>query len=76
MKAKTVRGPRAHEERVTGCTGQVQRSGQRAHCFEMGPSTLPPLERAHGMDGKTRDRRELLLRETRSVAERFELRAK
>jgi hypothetical protein len=42
----------------------------------MGPATLPSLERAHGMGGKTRDRRELLLRETRSVAERFELRAK
>jgi hypothetical protein len=42
----------------------------------MGPSTLPPLERAHGMDGKTRDRRELLLRESCGVTERFEPRTK
>ena len=42
----------------------------------MGPPTLPALERAHGMDRKARNRRELLLREARSVAERFELRTK
>jgi RNA polymerase sigma-70 factor (ECF subfamily) len=42
----------------------------------MGPPSFPALQRAHGMDRKARNRRELLLREARSLAERFELRAK
>jgi hypothetical protein len=42
----------------------------------MGPAALSTLEGAHGMNGKTRDRRELLLGETCGVAERFEPRTK
>ena len=42
----------------------------------MGPPSLPALRRAYRMDGKARNRRELLLSEPRSLAERFELRAK
>ena len=70
------RCPRARQERVTGRTGQVKRRGQRAHGLDMGPPSFPALQRAHGMDRQARNRRELLLREARSLAERFELRAK
>jgi len=42
----------------------------------MGPASFPALQRAHGMDRKARNRRELVLCEARSLAERFELRAK
>ena len=55
---------------------QVQRRGERAHRVDMGPPSLPALQRTHRMDGKARNRRELLLGEPRSLAERFELRAK
>ena len=41
----------------------------------MGPPAFPALQRAHGMDGQARNRRELLLGEARRFAERFELRA-
>jgi hypothetical protein len=44
--------------------------------FDMGPPSLPALQRAHCMDRKARNRREFLLREARSLVERFELRAK
>ena len=70
------RCPRAAEKRVTGRTRQVERRGQRAHGLDMRPPSLPALQRAHGMDRKARNRRELLLREARSLAERLELRAK
>ena len=70
------RCPRALEERVTGRTGQVECRRQRAHGVDVGPSPLPALQRAHGMNRQTRNRRELLLREARGLAERFELRAK
>ena len=68
--------PRAPDERVTGRARQVKRRGQRAHGLDMGPPSFPALQRAHGMDRQARNRRELLLREARSLAERFELRAK
>ena len=42
----------------------------------MRPPSFPALQRAHGMDRQARNRRELLLREARSLAERLELRAK
>ena len=70
------RRPRARQERVTGRTSQVECRGQRAHGLDVGPPSFPALQRAHGMDRKARNRRELLLREARSLAERFELRAK
>ena len=70
------RRPRARKERVTGRTGQVESRGQRTHGLDMGPPPFPALQRAHGMDRQARNRRELLLREARSLAERFELRAK
>jgi hypothetical protein len=69
------RRPRAREERVTGRTGQVKSRGQRAHGLDMGPASLPALERAHGMDGQARNRCELFLRVARRL-ERFELRTK
>jgi len=37
---------------------------------------FPALERAHGMDRQTRNRRELFLREARRFPEPLELRAK
>ena len=57
-------------------TRQVECRGQRAHGLDMGPPSFPALQRAHGMDRQARNRRELLLREARRLAERFELRAK
>ena len=70
------RRPRAPKERVTGRAGQVECRGQRAHGLDMGPPSFPALQRAHGMDRQARNRRELLLREARRLAERLELRAK
>jgi hypothetical protein len=70
------RCPRARNERVTRCTSQVKCRGQRAHGLDMGPPSFPALQRAHGLGRQTRNRRELLLREARSLAERFELGAK
>ena len=70
------RRARARKQRVTGRTSQVECRGQRAHGFDMGPPAFPALQRAHGMDRQARNRRELLLREARSLAERLELRAK
>ena len=69
------RRARASKERVTGRTGQVERRGQRAHGLDMRPPAFPALQRAHGMDRQARNRRELLLREARRLAERLELRA-
>ena len=70
------RRPRASKERVTGRTRQVKSRGQRTHGLDMGPPSFPALQRAHGMDRQARNRRELLLREARRLAERLELRAK
>ncbi len=70
------RRPRAREERVAGCGIQIEGRGQRAHGLDMRPPTFPALQRADGVHRKTGDRRELLLRETRSLAERLELPAK
>jgi hypothetical protein len=42
----------------------------------MRPASFPALQRAHGMNRQARNRRELLLREAGSLAERLELRAK
>ena len=42
----------------------------------MRPPPFAALQRAHGMDRQAGNRRELLLREARRLAERFELRAK
>ena len=69
------RCPRAFEERVTSRTSQVESRRQRAHGLDVGPSSLPALQRTHGMDRQARNRRELLLREACGLAERFELRA-
>ena len=68
--------PRARQERVTPRTGQVKRRGQRADGFDVRSPSFPALQRAHGMRRQTRDRRELFLREARSLAERLELRPK
>ena len=65
--------PRAPKERVTGRASQVQCCAQGAHGLDMGPPSFPALQRAHGMDRKARNRRELLLRESRRLAERPEL---
>src|SRR4029450_13195365 len=65
-----------HNERVAGSTSQVERGRQRAHGIDMRPPSSPALQRAHGMDRKASNRRELLLRAARSLAERFELIAK
>jgi len=70
------RRPRAPNERVTGRTSQVQCPAQRAHGLDMGPASFPALQRAHGMNRKARNRRELFLRVARSLAERLELRPK
>ncbi len=70
------RRARARKQRVTGGTIQIEGRGQRAHRFDVRPAAFPPLQRADGVDRKTCNRRELLLRETRSLAERLELRAK
>jgi hypothetical protein len=66
------RCPRAPQERVTGRASQVECCGQRAHGLDMGPPSFPALQRAHGMDRKARNRRKLLLREARSLAECFQ----
>ena len=66
---------RAREKRVTSCTGQIKSRGQRAHGLDMGPPSFPALQGAHGVDRQARNRRQFLLRETRGLAERFELRA-
>ena len=50
-----------------------QRRGQRAHSFDMWPPSFPALQRAHRMDGQTRNRCEFLLREARSLAKPLEL---
>ena len=70
------RRARAPKQRVAGRAGQVERRGQRAHGLDVGAPALPALQRADGMDRQARNRRELLLREARRLAERFELRAK
>ena len=70
------RSPRASNERVAGRTSQVKGRRQRAHSLDMGPPSFPALQRTHGMDRQARNRRELFLREARSLAERFELRPK
>ena len=70
------RGPRAREERVTSRAGQIKRRGQRAHGVDVRPPSFPALQRTHAVNRQARDRRELLLRVARSLAKRFELRAK
>jgi hypothetical protein len=42
----------------------------------MGPSPFAALQRAHGMDRQSCNRRELVLREARGFAQRFQARAK
>ena len=42
----------------------------------MGPASLPPLQRAHGMDRQAGNGREFSLREAGGLAERLELGAK
>ena len=68
------RWSRAPEKRVTGRTGQVECGRQRAYGFDMRPPPFAALQRAHGMDRQPRNRRELLLREARRVAECLQLR--
>ena len=67
------RCPSARKERVTSHTSQIERRGQRAHGFDMGPPSFPALQRAHRMDGQARNRCEFLLREARSLAKRLEM---
>ena len=71
-----IRWARASEERVTGLRRQVESRGQRTHGLDMRPPAFPALQRAHGMDREPRNGRELLLGESRRLAERLELRAK
>jgi hypothetical protein len=54
---------------------QVAGRGQRACGLNVG-RRRSPLQCAHRMDREARNRGELLLREARRLAERFELRAK
>jgi hypothetical protein len=67
--------PRARKERLTGRTAQVKSRGQGSYGLDVRPTSLPAFERAHAMNRKTRNRRELLLREAGSLAETFQLRA-
>ena len=68
--AASLAGARAIcEERVTCPSSQVERRRQRAHGLDVGSPSFPALQRAHGMDRKTRNRRELLLREACGLAE-------
>ena len=69
------RCPCARKQRLTGRFGQIERRRERAHGLELGPPPFATLERAHGMDRQPRNRRELLLSETGSLAERLELTA-
>jgi len=67
--------PCACQECVTGRIRQIKSCRQRTHGLDLGPPSFAALERAHGMDRQPRNRRELLLSETGSLAERLELTA-
>jgi hypothetical protein len=73
LEAAAARRRSVHRPRRTG---QIKSRGQRAHGFDVGPPAFPAFQRAHGMNRESGNRRELLLREARSLAERFEVRAK
>jgi hypothetical protein len=64
------------KERIARRTREVERRRQRADGVDVGPTSLSPLQRAHGMHRQARNGREFLLRETRRLTERFELPAK
>ena len=67
--------PCSRQERVTGRIRQIKSRGQRTHGLDLGTPSFAALERAHGMDRQPRNRRELLLSEPGSLAERLELTA-
>jgi len=70
------RRPCAANKRVADRTSEVERRGQCAQRFALGPAALPAFERAHRMHGQTGDRRKLFLCVAGRFAERFELRSK
>jgi hypothetical protein len=70
------RNARHRNQIVTDCARQIQRRAKRAHGFELRPAPLPALEGADRMHRQPGDGRQLLLREPRSLSERFELRTK
>jgi hypothetical protein len=70
------RRSRAAHEGVQRRAGQVKSRRQRAHGLDMRPPSFPALQRTHRVNREAGNRRKFLLRETRSLAERFELRPK
>ena len=56
----------ADQERITCCTRQIERRGERPDGLDLGPPPVLALQRAHGMHRQARDRRQLLLREARA----------
>jgi hypothetical protein len=67
---------RASQEVVTVRTRQIHGGRERPDGLGVWLPPFATLERTHGMNRKSRNRRELLLREPCRRAERLQLRAK